>query len=165
MPRFHHCGLTVGDIERSYAFYTELAAMTPWDQDKELDLPDTPAHERHVAPNGAAVTMSKNDAFGELTHNPGATIRYAMLQSSDGGLILQLVEYLTGGGGRLELDHSRVGSLHLSFFVDDVDETRDRARRHPGATVTSDIVTINPGMRSFYANDPDGVPVEFLQLT
>jgi catechol 2,3-dioxygenase-like lactoylglutathione lyase family enzyme len=164
MPMFHHCGLTVGDIERSYAFYTELAGMKPWDQDAELKLPVAPTHERQVAASGAAITGSKNDAFGDLTHNRGATIKFAMLQASDGTFILQLVEYLTGRGARLDLDHSRAGSPHFSFFVVDVEDARSRALRHPHATVTSEIVAINPGMRSFYASDPDGVPVEFLQL-
>jgi len=31
--------------------------------------------------------------------------------------------------------------------------------------ITSGLVQIAPHMRSFYTEDPDGVPVEFLQVT
>jgi catechol 2,3-dioxygenase-like lactoylglutathione lyase family enzyme len=80
------------------------------------------------------------------------------------GFILQLIEYIEGGGPALELDHNRAGSPHLSVFVDDVEAKYQEILQHPGIEPVSSIIDIQPGMRSFYVHDPDGVPVEFLQL-
>jgi hypothetical protein len=38
-------------------------------------------------------------------------------------------------------------------------------KRRGDVTITSGLVQIARNMRSFYTEDPDGVPVEFLQIT
>lgn len=161
MATFHHVGLTVHDLEASFRFYTELVAFRVWDQSKELNV-DMGADVRSGDREFLAV---KSEEFDVLTNNPGSEIKYVNLQSSDGSLILQLVEYVAGGGGPLELDHNRGGSPHFSFFVDDVQATWEEVQRRPDVEATSEIVRIGPAMRSFYVTDPDGVPVEFIQVT
>ena len=133
-----HMGLTVSDLERSTAFYRDVAGMTA-------------IHEQDF----------RSDAFDALTHNPGAHIRIALLTA--GPFMLQLVEYLEGGGEALSLEHKHVGSPHLSFWVDDVAELFARLCHDPGAEVTSDLIEIAPGITSFYVLDPDGLPVEFAE--
>jgi hypothetical protein len=54
--------------------------------------------------------------------------------------------------------------MHFSFFVDDVDSKRAEIEQRGDVKVISDVVQITPSMRSFYVADPDGVPVEFLQV-
>jgi catechol 2,3-dioxygenase-like lactoylglutathione lyase family enzyme len=102
-------------------------------------------------------------AFDELTNNPGAVFKYINLKMPD-GFILQLIEYSEGAGRALELDHNRAGSPHLAVFVDDVDAKFEEIKNRPGVEPMSAIVTIQPDMRSFYVRDPDGLPVEFLQV-
>ncbi len=132
-----HVGLTVSDLERSLSFYRDAMGM------------------KEILRNEFA-----EPSFGSLTNNPGAHINTAMLQA--GELILQLVEYIHGGGATLGLDHASVGTLHFSFAVDDIDKTlQDMQRR--GVEVTSPIVDITDRIRSFYVADPDGVPVELMQ--
>jgi catechol 2,3-dioxygenase-like lactoylglutathione lyase family enzyme len=164
LTRFHDVGLTVQDIDRSFAFYRDVVGMSWWDQDAELALDSDPEHEPHTSRTGVTSTATASAAFRELTDNPEATIRYVMMRSQDGGLILQLVEYVEGAGPVLSLGHANARSAHLSFFVDDVEIARVVATAHPAAAVRSEIVQINPNMRSFYVDDPDGVPVELLQL-
>ena len=160
MSTFHHMGITVSDIRVSYRFYSEVVGMREWDQSKELDVdmgnePD-PVDRQFIG--------VRSEAFNLLTNNDGAEIKYAHLQSIDGNLVLQLVEYIKGGGAALELDHHRIGSPHFSFFVDDVDTKWQEIQGRPDVQVTSEIIQIAPEMRSFYVTDPDGVPVEFLQV-
>jgi len=161
MPTFHHLGITVADIEASFRFYTGLIGMRVWDQAKELDVDmgeDVSAHPEH---DFIAV---RSAAFDELTDNPGAEIKYVNLQSVDGHLVLQLIQYTAGGGEALDLDHRRCGSPHLSFFVDDVDALWHEIESRDDVTATSPVVQITPDMRSFYVADPDGVPVELIQV-
>ena len=164
MPQFHHVGITVADLDRSCDFYRSVVGMRPWDQDRELALKPAPEHRPGSDSSGVSTIVTSSHAFRTLTHNPHAVIRYALLRSSDGALILQLVQYLDGGGGQLELDHSRVGSIHMSFFVADVDSARRAALQNATATVRSEVIQINPSMRTFYVDDPDGVPIELLQI-
>jgi len=163
-PTFHHVGLTVVDVEKSWRFYSEVVGMTLWDQDKELGV-KAPEERRSEAGSGGLELLSiHSDAFDELTNNPGSQIKYVNLRSADGALIYQLIEYVAGGGSRLEPDHHRAGSMHLSFFVDDVDVKRAELKGRGDAAIASDIVQITPSMRSFYVTDPDGIPIEFIEI-
>lgn len=162
-PTFHHVGLTVTDIDRSCRFYAEVVGLTLWDQDKELDV-EAPEDRRSEAASAGLELMSlRSDAFDKLTNNPGAEIKYVNLRSADGALIYQLIEYVAGGGAALEPDHHKAGSLHLSFFVDDVDAKLAEVQRGD-VPIASEVVQITPSMRSFYVTDPDGIPVEFIEI-
>ena len=134
-----HLGLTVGDRERSVSFYRDVVGF------EVARLNDFSPVE-----------------FGELTGNPGASIKVAMMCL--GELTLQLVEYVEGGGDSVTVGHPYAGSPHLCISVDDVDAYYARVGAK-GVTVTSPgIVEIIPGTHSFYVADPDGVPVEFIQF-
>jgi catechol 2,3-dioxygenase-like lactoylglutathione lyase family enzyme len=163
-PTFHHVGLTVADIGRSCRFYAEVVGMTLWDQDKELNVAAPENRRSEAAAAGLDLMSLRSDSFDKLTNNPGAEIKYVNLRSADGALIYQLIEYVDGGGAALEPDHHKAGSLHLSFFVDDVDAKRAEVERRGDVPIASEIVQITPSMRSFYVTDPDGIPVEFIEI-
>jgi len=138
-PRLGHVGLTVNDLDASIEFYRDVIGMQLM---MRLD--------------------SGGEWFDELTRNRGAEIDVAMLEL--GGSTLQLVEYRRAGGDPAPVSHNRPGTAHLSIEVDDVDARHaaivSSGRHHPTAIV--DIAGI--GARSFYVEDPDGVPVELLQM-
>jgi len=140
MAGVNHVGLTVSDLERSIAFYRDTVGMKP-----------------------GMRTRSGGEWFDVLTHNRGADIDVAYL--SLGEFSLQLVQYLAAGGEPLPLAHHRIGNPHLCIEVDDVEAKRREvlAQGGFGATPIVDIMG-NRSIRSFYVADPDGVPVEFLQL-
>lgn len=165
MRELNHVGLTVGDIERSYTFYSEVVGMHVWDQDAALGTTRSLDSSTERSTEGPELINIRSDAFDKLTNAQGAELRYLMLQSPDGALVFQLIEYVQGGQGRLELDHARIGSLHFSFFVDDVEAKYAEVAARGDVKITSEIVQISPNMRSFYTEDPDGVPVEFMELT
>jgi len=165
MPDFHHVGLTVRDIERSYVFYSEVVGMHVWDQDAALGTTRGPDSSSEMSSKGPELISIRSDAFDKLTNASGTELKYLMLESSDGGFIFQLIEYVHGGKGRLDLDHALSGSPHLSFFVDDVEAKYAELQARGDVKIASEIVQVSPSMRSFYAEDPDGVPVEFMELT
>lgn len=133
-----HVGLTVADLDRSLGFYRDLLGM-----------------------NVLSVADLDSEGFARLTRNPPARLRTALLAA--GTFQLQLVQYTSGGGAPLVLDHRHPGSPHLSFWVPDVDSLYDQLSRLPGVTVTSEPEDVVPGVRSLYLADPDGVPVELIQ--
>jgi hypothetical protein len=100
-----------------------------------------------------------------LTNTQGKEIKYLMLKSADGALAFQLIEYVKGKQGELELDHARCGSMHLSFLVNDVEAKYSELSARGDVKVTFEIVQVSPSMRGFYTVDPDGSPVEFMELT
>jgi len=138
-PAFWHVGLTVSDIKRSAAFYRDIVGMQEG------------AHQN-----------STNDAFGRLVNNPGASLASVFLSLD--GFTLQLLQYFTQGGVRLAVAHNNIGSPHLSFFVPDAGEKYTALAARGDVELTSPIVMNHAAtIRSFYAVDPDGVPVEFVE--
>ncbi|MDH3682112.1 MAG: hypothetical protein OEV40_19435, partial [Acidimicrobiia bacterium] len=82
-----------------------------------------------------------------------------------GAYELQLIEYLAGGHAEpAEIAHNRVGSPHLCFQVTDVDAKFAEHTGRGDVTITSGVIDIAAGARSFHVADPDGVPVEFVQI-
>jgi catechol 2,3-dioxygenase-like lactoylglutathione lyase family enzyme len=135
----NHVGLTVTDLDRSVAFYRDVVGL-----EVQLDR-----------------VRTGGEWFDTLTENSGAVIGVAMLV--DGDFCLQLVEYEQGGVTPSVTGHNRVGNVHVSINVVDVAAKREEiiaAGFEPTPLVDLPV----PGGRSFYVRDPDGVPVEFMQL-
>jgi catechol 2,3-dioxygenase-like lactoylglutathione lyase family enzyme len=133
-----HVGITVGDIDRSLTFYRDIVGMHV--QSDDLHVND----------------MTRFDA---LTNNSGSELRVAWL--NDGHFTLQLIQYLAAGGDRLELRHNNIGSPHLSFFVEDADAKYEELRARGDVPLLCPVIQLGPTSRTFYAADPDGLPVEF----
>jgi catechol 2,3-dioxygenase-like lactoylglutathione lyase family enzyme len=140
MPELNHVGLTVKNLDDSVKFYREVAGMTV---ETMFEL--------------------ENGGFAKLTRNPAASIKGAMVYA--GAFRLQLLEYIAGGGPPQKIHHNNVGSPHMSFGVADVDAKYREVQAIPWAKIISDIVEVVPRFRSFYVEDPDGVPVEFYQMS
>ena len=140
MAELFHVGLTVKNLERSLAFYRDVVGMK---EGERLEV--------------------KSKAFDTLTNNPGAQLKVAHLTA--GPFMLQLIEYAAAGGTTLDLHHNNVGSPHMSFYVPDIEAKYREVQQRGEVKITSGLVQIAPTMRSFYTEDPDGVPVEFLQAT
>jgi catechol 2,3-dioxygenase-like lactoylglutathione lyase family enzyme len=157
MGQLGHLGLTVRDIAESLSFYRDVAGMTSANQDTQDEIGGP-------AP-GAEFFQVRSEAFGVLTNNPGSEIRFLYLRLPEGDFTLQLVEYVTGGSPETAtVGHNRCGSPHLSFVVADVEQKYREVQARGRVKVTSELVQIAPNMRSFYVEDPDGVPVEFLEV-
>lgn len=135
-----HVGLTVRDLASSVGFYRDVVGMAV-----------------------SSEFTGRNDWFDELTSNPGAELSVTHLRL--GHYELQLIQYLAGGEpDAAELAHNRVGSPHMCFLVTDVDAKFAEVSERGDVLITSAVTKIAAGARSFYTEDPDGVPVEFVQI-
>ncbi len=135
-----HVGLTVSDLGASVAFYRDVVGMTV-----------------------ASEFEGRNDWFDQLTNNPGAELSVTHLRL--GAYELQLIEYLAGGQAEpAPIAHNRIASPHLCFLVTDVEAKFAEVAERGDVTITSGVIDIAAGARSFYVADPDGVPVEFVQV-
>jgi catechol 2,3-dioxygenase-like lactoylglutathione lyase family enzyme len=134
----NHVGLTVSDLDASVGFYRDVVGFMV-----KLD--------RMVA---------EGDWFDTLTGGTGAKMEFALV--GDERFTLQLVRYLAGGAAAASTGHAGAGNVHLCVEVDDVD-SRWAVLSEGGYRVTPIIRIMGTDNRSFYVDDPDGVPVELLQ--
>jgi catechol 2,3-dioxygenase-like lactoylglutathione lyase family enzyme len=156
---FYHVGLTVSDVERSFDFYREVIGLSLANHTAAESLPTSGAGGDGPSP---FITI-RSDAFDTLTHNPGCEVKYCYLQSDDGRFVLQLVQYTAGGGDAVELRHQKPGTPHMCFYVDSIEESRSELQRRSDVRITSEVVHFPPNLYNFYIEDPDGVPIEFIE--
>jgi glyoxylase I family protein len=128
----HHLRLTVTDVERSRAFYTELLGF---DVAVESPPPDDP---------------SANEAFKVL---------FGGLVMTRGNLIMGLRPMAPSGD---RFDPDRVGLDHLSFSVGSRDDLEDALRLFDERGVSHGEITALPsfGIDVLSFEDPDGVQLE-----
>jgi catechol 2,3-dioxygenase-like lactoylglutathione lyase family enzyme len=136
----HHVGLTVSDLDRSVAFYSEL-----FGGEKEW-------------------TIEADDPEGALTRVPGAAMTVTSLRLPYGNLELFEFEGPDGRDDQRRLND--IGVSHICIEVDDVDAVYAEALErgvecwYPPKESTEGPLA---GLRFFYLVDPDGVPVEVLR--
>ncbi len=139
--RVDHLGLCVRDLRGSLAFYTEVAGFTV-----------------RMAPRRIAGAW-----FDTLTRNDGADIEVAMVEL--GSFTLQLVQYHAAGASPVTPGHNHPGNPHLSIDVVDVDAKHAEVLAAGQHRPTPIVDIAGTGARSFYVEDPDGTPVEFIAIT
>ncbi|MFF3372228.1 VOC family protein [Streptomyces sp. NPDC002680] len=140
--RLAHTGITVADLDRSLAF---------WNGALGFDV------------------LFRAEADGvfaaRATGVPGADLRVAMLDGH--GHSIELIEYV----GPVERHVLRprpcdVGSWHVAFMVDDLDQVLSVLESHgfhavgPAAVIESGP---RAGGKAVYTHDPDGTTVELIQ--
>ncbi len=140
-------GMTVGNIERSVAFYSDVlgfekvADVEVWGEDYER----------------------LQGVFG---------VRMRVVRMRLGEETIELTEYLTPRGRPIPLDsrsHDR-WFQHIAIIVSDMDRAYASLRRHrieyasPAPQRLPDWNVNAGGIRAFYFKDPDGHPLEILQF-
>jgi len=139
----NHTGFTVSDVERSISFYRDLLGL-------EL------------------LSLAERDAaFSEkISGVPGARMKTAYLKTPDGHR-LELIQYLSPPGMRLDTRTNNVGSGHLALNVQDLRALHARLKSK-GVPFKSDPLEIpggpNKGNLAVYCTDPDGITLELIQL-
>ena len=143
---FHHFGISCADADRSIAFYRDHFGL-------EL------VADREV-PAGGYVEA--------VTGVAGARVRIVHLRGY--GINLELLEYREPRGERRSREPNHTGSAHVCFVVDDADALCEQLKA-AGLTVRSRdsrpqtvVGGPNDGGKCVYLEDPDGNPVELVQL-
>lgn len=134
-PTAHHVGITVSDLDRAVAFYTETF---------DLDV--------------VAEFSVDGDAFAEAVAVDGAAAEFVHLDAD--GAIVELVAYepAVDSGGDPELN--RQGATHLGLTVDDVEAFH--AGLADDVETLSPPRTTESGTTVLFVRDPEGNPIEVL---
>jgi catechol 2,3-dioxygenase-like lactoylglutathione lyase family enzyme len=138
-----HTGFTVSSLEDALAFWVDVLGFK---------LLYTQAYE-------------KGPFIEEVVGVPGAALRLAMVEGP--GHMIELLEYTSPDDRKTYKPRSSdVGSVHLAFYVDNIDALVARAANVGWRTV-GEIQTVESGerkgLRLIYVRSPDGVTIEFLQ--
>ena len=139
----NHTSFTVRDVGRSVAFYRDLLGF------RLLSLAERPPW------------------FSELaTGIPGAHLKTAYLEIP-GGHRLELIQYLSPPGVKIDTRTNNVGSAHLALNVDDLrkmhQELKARGFRFKGDPIEIPVGP-NKGNLMAYLLDPDDFTLELIEI-
>jgi len=140
---FHHVGITVSSLERSLAFYRDLLGFEEvfsWNPQAEY--------------------------IGTLVGYPEVDLHVSILKFPNSPVRLELLEYQGVKGENIDPNNGNSGTVHIAFFVDNLDTVYDRLEASGVLSVSRPVTpTIGPNMggRAVYMVDPDGVRVELIQ--
>jgi catechol 2,3-dioxygenase-like lactoylglutathione lyase family enzyme len=145
MKGVHHVGITVQDLDASIGFYHDVLGLefvnepSPWFEGEELS-------------RGVGV--------------PGAALRQVSLMVGD--TMLELLEYSSPPSetdGPLQSNNR--GASHVAFAVDDIEATKAELEAK-GVTFYSPVNMVDDGVlagwRWVYFEDPDGYPLELVEV-
>ena len=138
----NHTGFTVSDVERSVAFYRDLLGL-------EL------------------LSLAERDPefSARISGVPGAHMKTAYLKTPDGHR-LELIQYLSPPGTRLDMRTNNVGNGHLALNVRDVRALYAKLKAG-GVRFKSEPLEVpggpNKGNVAVYCTDPDGITIELIQ--
>lgn len=138
----NHTSFTVSDADRSVKFYTELLGM------KLISLDERP-----------------QEFCEKVTGIPGARMKIAYVEGA--GYKIELIQYLSPPGEKLDTRNNNVGSAHLCYNVDNLMEMyRDLGSK--GVRFRGEPATVHAGPNKgglvTYLLDPDDNNLEFIQL-
>lgn len=140
----HHFSITVADIDRSLAWYSDVLGL-------EL------------------LSRQRNEAAyaGHLIGMPGAILEVAFLSlPGDHKVALELIEYVRPKGEPVPLRTSTPGVAHIAFRVRDIDAVVVRLAASGVSPVSSPVEIdrgVNRGNRACYLRDLDGFTLELMQ--
>lgn len=140
----HHTGIIVRDLDRSIEFYHGVLGFpfssepSPWFDGEELE-------------RGVGV--------------PGARLRQCCLLVGDD--VLELLEYANREPSDGPVHQNHLGAMHVALRVDDVGRVQ-AALEAQGVEFLSSAHVVDDGVlagwRWVYFHDPDGIPLELVEV-
>ena len=136
-PTAHHVGITVSDLDRAVAFYTDTF---------DLDV--------------LAEFSIGGEAFADAVDVEGATGSFAHLDA--GGARIELVEYDPEAGAGDSPELNRPGAVHVGLRVADLNAFY--AELDSDVETLSAPRTTDSGTRILFVRDPEGNLIEVLEV-
>ncbi len=134
---YDHLCLTVGDLDRSIAFYGKFFGLKVARRDAEV-------HRGEMVDTSTGIR--------------GAELLAAFL--TDGRMVLELIQFTRERGDQARsAPANQVGAPHLGFVVEDVREAWRQWSADGAAFLHAPVLTPR-GKWSVKMLDPDGVPIE-----
>jgi catechol 2,3-dioxygenase-like lactoylglutathione lyase family enzyme len=142
VERMDHVGVVVEDLEAAKVFFVELGLEVQGEWQAEDAMVD------------------------RIVGLEGVKADCAMMQTPDGHGRLELVKFRAPAGpeGDGHAPSNAPGLRHLTFEVDDLDDTLDRLRRH-GAKLVGEVESYGGVYRLCYIRGPEGMIVELAERT
>jgi len=140
----HHTSLAVGDADASLKFYRDGLGLKVVNDVEE-----------------------KGERLSRQIELPEAWNRLIWLATAEGETLVELLEYKNPRGKKFDLNCADIGSPHISFLVDDIGETYEKLAGmgyRPTTEPLSVDETTQPGAKTVYFYDPDGIVVELFQI-
>jgi catechol 2,3-dioxygenase-like lactoylglutathione lyase family enzyme len=145
MKGLHHVGITVKDLESSIRFYHDVLGLqfvnepSPW---------------------------FEGEGLGKAVGVPGAALRQVSLALGDS--TLELLEYKNPPSEtKGPLLSNNLGASHVGFLVDDIVAKKTELEAK-GVEFYSDVNSVDDGVlagwRWVYFEDPDGYPLELVEV-
>lgn len=138
-----HVGLHVADLDRSLGYYQGLLGLELLDR-AERSGPQADA----------------------ILGREGVRFERALLRLPESNAYLELIDYGDQAGKPVDPLHGNVGTCHVAFYTDDLDETWATLKA-AGSELQGEVTVIEGGVfdggKVIYCTDPDGIRVEFLQ--
>ena len=138
----NHTGLSVSNMDRSLEFYRDTLGL-----EIERD------------------SILEGDFLAQFTGLPESRVHIVYLGNGDGRHSVELVEYLNPIAPPQE--HNLLGSSHLGFFVDDLDqfyaELSSKGIRFSSPPIERPNATYPMSRKMCLAQDPDGNWLEFME--
>lgn len=139
--RYQHVSITVGDLDRSIAFYRDVVGFQVADR-----------------------MSASGEELSRALDIEDVSLKLATLTS--GELILELIEYLSPERNQRAPRACDVGSMHMALDVDDIHVTY-KEWSAKGVRFNTPPQRNPPGIAWAwwcYLKDPDGVPIELVQV-
>jgi len=136
----NHASFTVSDLDMSIKFYSEIL---------ELKLVNK---------------TKRSKEFGEkATGIKDACLMIAYF--SAGNCAVELIQYLSPEGHKINTATNNVGSAHICFNVDQFDDMVETLQKNKVKIVAVCEIPDGPnkGKRMLYFEDPDGNTLEFIE--
>lgn len=145
MLQLRHTGLYVEKLEKMAAFYKNVFSM-----------------------NEICVGVRQNDALiHDLFQDDTASVRITKLITAQGkvngvGDMLELIQVVEKNFSSAHGLFYSIGSMHLGFGVDDIDDVAARLVKAGGQMITA-IHTMPNGKKCCFCLDPEGNGIELIQ--
>ena len=137
----NHSGFVVKDLDKAITFYRDIMGL-------EL----ISMYER------------EGKSISQVVGYENAHLKIAILSIEDGHK-LELIQYVYPSGSEcIESERNALGSTHLAFNVENIDETW-RELVGKGAVKLNPPVAVAPGKVVCYMRDPDGNWIELMEYS
>jgi catechol 2,3-dioxygenase-like lactoylglutathione lyase family enzyme len=143
LESLHHVGMSVGELERSIAFWEQLLGA--------------PARDRRVL---------QGPGLGALVGYEGVRIDSCWFDLP-GGVALELLQYLDRTEDAYDPGTAHAGNVHICLEVDDMDHAHAHAVACGAEPVSAAPIEIAAGPKAgtciAYVRTPDGATIELFQ--
>lgn len=140
----HHTSLAVSNAEESLKFYRDGLGLRVVNDVEE-----------------------RGERLSRQVELKNAHNRLIWLATTEGETLVELLEYKNPRGKKFDLTCNDIGAPHISFLVDDIDETYKKLSSMGYKSTTEPLSvdeTTQPGAKTVYFYDPDGIVVEIFQI-